>query len=391
MTGWHGCLARLGQTAVALALLTLASPAVAQDEPARPPKLGVEYTSDVFVNVSGGLRRDSALLGKLDLHLNVNGGQFGLGHVEGFVDLQYVHGGALSDDIVGDAQVVSNIEAVSAIRPLEAWVQFPLADPLSIKMGLIDLNGDFDVQTVGAYFINSSHGIGPEFSQSGLNGPSIFPTTAGAVVFRLEQGNWKTRLGLFDAVAGDPDCPRRTRIGFPGDRGLLAVGELERRLGDGSAVKLGVWGYSTHFDAIGEFEEDGSSRSIRGNKGAYVTIEGRLAETASGAVDGWLRLGIANSQINPMSTAIGGGLTFGTDKRRIGLAIARARLGGPAARLESDAAAAETNFELTYAHAITSSVTLQPDIQYVVNPGWRRDVRNALVFGVRTILSFEAP
>ena len=44
-------------------------------------------------------------------------------------------------------------------------------------VGLYDLNTEFDALESAGLFLNSSQGIGPEFAQSGLNGPSIFPTT----------------------------------------------------------------------------------------------------------------------------------------------------------------------------------------------------------------------
>ena len=61
----------------------------------------------------------------------------------------------------------------------EAWFEQTLFDDrLSFKAGLYDLNTEFDVVETAGLFINSSHGIGPDFSQSGVNGPSIFPTTS---------------------------------------------------------------------------------------------------------------------------------------------------------------------------------------------------------------------
>lgn len=349
--------------------------------------VGAAYTLDILANVDGGLKRAAALLGKFDASAEIDGAAFGIEGATGFLNLQFVDGRALSEELVGDAQVTSNIEATSALRPLEAWIELPLLrDTAYAKVGLVDLNSEFDVQTVGSLFLNSSHGIGPDFSQSGLNGPSIFPTTAGAVVLRGRRGGWTGRLGFFDAVAGDPDRPKHVRIGYPGRTGLLAVAEGERSLGEHGAVKIGGWTYSTRFDAL-----DGGPRRLSGNRGAYATIEGRLAERGGRALDGWLRIGIAEARINPIATTIGGGVTWGNDEGRLGLALSSARLGTPARRAAMAEGrrpqAAETNIEVTYSMAAAPGLTVQPDLQYVIDPSWRSDLGDAFVAGVRMIVT----
>lgn len=382
--GWRGLfLAVLGAAAPE-------EPAAAKDGPFTA---GAAYTLDVMANIDGGIDRGAAILGKLDATVEVDGAAFGIEGATGFVNLQFVHGRALSGKLVGDAQVTSNIEAPSALRPLEAWIELPLARGAAhAKFGLIDLNSEFDVQRVGALFINSSHGIGPDFSQSGLNGPSIFPTTAGAIVLRGERGGWTGRLGFFDAVAGDPDRPKRIRVGYPGNRGLLAVAEVERSLGEENAVKIGAWSYSTRFDALDEREADGSPRRISGNRGAYATVEGRLAEKAGRALDGWLRVGVADARINPISTTFSGGISWGNDDAAFGVAVSHARLGDAARRaaiaLGEETRAAETNIEITYSKTIGPGLIIQPDLQYVIDPSWRSDPDDALVVGVRMIASF---
>jgi len=48
----------------------------------------------------------------------------------------------------------------------------------------------------------------------------------------------------------------------------------------------------------------------------------------------------------------------------------------------------ETAIELTYKAAMTPWWTLQPDIQYLVNPGGAIHTNNALVLGLRSTLAF---
>lgn len=369
-----------------LAKLTLLPPGEAQAKSAI--QFSASYTIDLLSNLSGGIKRGTVVLGKGDAIAEIDGSAFGIDGATAFVDIQFVHGPGFSERWVGDAQVVSNIEAVDALRPLEAWIQLPfLASKAYLKAGLIDLNGEFDVQNVGALFINSSHGIGPDFSQSGLNGPSIFPTTSGAVLLRATLDSWSGAIGAFDAVAGDPKRPRRTRIAYPGAKGALFVAEAERTITEKHKLKAGAWIYTGKFDMLARLDGEGNPKRISGNRGAYATFEARLAEKGDRTLDGWVRIGIAEAEINPIATTLSGGIAWGSDRRRFGLAVAHARLGyagREALRNEGiDAKGAETVIEATYSFDVTKGVTIQPDIQFIANPSWRPDLDNAMVAGVR--------
>lgn len=362
----------------------LLAPEALYAQPAEPD-VAVEatYTVDLLSNLAGGVRTDTRLMGLLDVVADIDGEAAGLDGVRFHLDAQFVHGGGFSESVVGDAQGVSNIDAPRGLRPLEAYAALALGTEGAgeIKAGLIDLNGIFDVQEVGGHFIHSSHGIGPDFSQSGLNGPSIFPTTATAVTIEWNAEGWAARAGLFDAVAGDPDHPRRTVIRFPGESGLLLVGEIELDLGESASAQFGGWGYTSRFDAIDRPER------LAGNSGVYGMVEATLARRGESALDGWVRIGAARAAINPIGAYLGGGLAYGHDDGRIGVAVAHARLGDPAIRggLASGSRPdrAETAIELSYAHRVSDWLTLQPDLQYVVNPGWDRSRDDAFVAGVR--------
>jgi Carbohydrate-selective porin, OprB family len=49
---------------------------------------------------------------------------------------------------------------------------------------------------------------------------------------------------------------------------------------------------------------------------------------------------------------------------------------------------AETVLEVTYTLVLTPWLTVQPDIQYVIHPGGRSTVRNALVIGAQISITF---
>ena len=141
-------------------------------------RLDAVYTGEVLSNLAGGLESGSRYLDNLDLELEFEIADtigFGAGTV--FVRGLYNNGSTFSDELVGDLQVVSNIDAGRSWRIFEFWYEVGDA-PWSLRTGLYDLNSEFDTNETGSVFLNSSHGIGSEIGQTGENGPSIFPVSS---------------------------------------------------------------------------------------------------------------------------------------------------------------------------------------------------------------------
>jgi len=369
---------RRGLAAMALLLTPIA--AHAEDTP--PISIGASYITDVIGVAHGGKQRGVVWLGRADATASVDGGAIGLDGVTLFVDVMGVQKPDFSGRFVGDAQTVSNVQANSAIRPYEAWIGVPVTATLYAKAGLIDLNSEFDVQSVGGIFLNSSFGIGPDFSQTGVNGPSIFPAPATAGMVRYTGGRWTARLGVFDAVAGSTADPRRSVLRLPGIRGALIVAEADRRIGDHAEVQLGLWHYTTRFASLDPaFPARGTSQ------GGYAQIEGDVASRGDTTLSAWARIGTASDRVNQIGLYLGGGAVLRRGRNTLGIGIAHARLGDPA-RLGALAAQgpadrAETTIELTFEHRLLPGVIVQPDVQYVFNPGWAPEVHDALVTGMR--------
>ena len=101
--------------------------------------------------------------------------------------------------------------------------------------------------------LNSSHGIGPDLSRSGLNGPSIYPVTAtGLSVTWVKSNIWTFRLGVFDGVAGSPRRPQAflaERL-KPSD-GVFVIGQADWQLTKSSRIEAGSWGYTAAQDGPG--------------------------------------------------------------------------------------------------------------------------------------------
>lgn len=379
LPGWRTRAAGLG----AALLPTAGLAAEAQAPPLLAPTAA--YTLDVMSDAAGGDRRGTVALDKLALGLAFDATRLGRPGLTAAVSVEHVNGASLSR-LVGDLQTADNIEAPEAFRLFEAWVaQSFWNDRASVQVGVTDLNSIFDLQETAEVFLNSSHGIGPDLSGTGLNGPSIFPTTGFAAVGSAKLGGgWSVSAGAVDGVPGDPRQPRRTVLHLSSKEGALLIGEIDREWGDGWRGYVGGWTYTAAFDAL-----DPAEGRRRDNRGAYAFLKGRLVPRGDkGGLSGWVRAGWAQADINPVASYAGAGLLWrglgGRADDFAGLAVARAGFGGPARRLQG-LEDAETALEATWGVQVKPSLLIQPDLQWIVHPGGRRTVGDALVFGVRFV------
>ena len=106
--------------------------------------------------------------------------------------------------------------------------------------------------------------------------------------------------------------------------------------------------------------------------------------------DGWVRVGAASEAVNPIGLYLGGGFTFGDERRKLGFGLSHARLGNPAIAASAGRAdRAETAFEATAEFRLSDNLAVQPDLQYIVNPGWEPSRRDAVVAGLRLKFDLE--
>lgn len=358
----------------------------------RPLSFSAVNVADLFSNLDGGLQRGIRALDKFDVMARYVADADAFPGFSAFLDLQLTNEAAFSENFVGDAQGVSNIDAPGGIRLANAWIAKDFDGLGGVKAGLIDLNSEFDVQRTAALFLNSSQGIGPDFAQTGLNGPSIFPSTGfGVVGWWLPGGHWELKSGVFEGIPGDAAHPGRTEIDFSSNEGVLLTFEAHYRPTPDLVLGAGAWSYTAAFDTIE------APHPVHGNAGLYALADGTLYKTGfNETLNGWVRAGFANDDINPIAFYLGGGLVytgaFGRDGDQVGVAFARAQFGGPARRdahLAGGTLDAETTLEATYSYIVTETVTVQPDLQYVIAPGGDPSLPNALVAGVRLTVSWE--
>jgi porin len=164
-----------------------------------------------------------------------------------------------------------------------------------VLFGKYDLNRDFDVLVSSGVFLGAQYGIGTDISQTGANGPSVFPVTSLSLRLATEWNErWTTRFAILDGVPGDPKDPGKTTIYIDFDEGALLIGELARDSLN-TRVLFGAWGYTAKFDnsatIVKPLPGDQKTEPRRGNVGAYVRGEVTLHDNQSSNVALFGRLG----------------------------------------------------------------------------------------------------
>ena len=355
-----------------------------------PIKGEFAYVSDYLRNTSGGIRTGSAYLQNVDVTFEFDVERlFGLSNGTLFAYFLWNDDTTFSDRYPGDSQVVSNIDTVEALRLYEFWYEHRVSDAVSLRLGLYDLNSEFDAIDTAGLFLNSSHGIGADYAQTGLNGPSIFPSTSFAARLHWDIGeNSLIRYGIFDGVPGDPNDASATAVRFNGRDGFLHALEFNHTLSNGARLGLGGFSYTKDFETINRTDGMGNPLRDDGNAGVYAFADATVYEDADGrTMTAFVRYGIANEKLNPVRSYLGfgaavTGILASRPTDQLGLAIASARSGDDF-RAAAGADSHETTIELTYSAQINDWLRIQPDLQYIINPSADPALRNAFVLGIR--------
>ncbi|HUJ98628.1 MAG TPA: carbohydrate porin [Stellaceae bacterium] len=406
----------------------------------------LQETSEVFGNVTGGVRQGAEYDGLTQAVVQMDtqrafgwyGGTFNASALQ-------IHGRNLSADNLLTLQTASGIEADRATRLWELWYQqkFGSQDRFNVRIGQQSLDQEFMVSQNASYFINTMFGW-PMLPSANLpGGGPAYPLSAPGVRFRARPTQSLTVLaGVFSGsplstdAPGDPQQLNPSGTTFPWN-GTLAITELQYSypsLGTmlypneseplGRTYKLGFW-YDTKQFADQQFDNTGLSLANpastgvpemhRGDWAVYAVADQAVwvdAEEPDRTLNVFIRpMGTPLADRNLITFSLNAGIVFHEpilhrDDDTFGIGMGYAHVSGRAAALDRDTAeftgsftpvrSGETFVEVTYQYQATPWWQLQPDFQYVFNPGAgvanpnapTQPVKDEAVFGLRTNILF---
>ena len=408
--------------------------------------LGLQETSEVFGNVTGGYRRGAAYNGLTQLNLGLDaekafGWTGGLFNVSAF----QIHGRAFSSDNLGTLQTASGIEAQRATRLWEAWFQQTLlGGKLDVKIGQQSLDTEFMVSQGSFLFINTSMGWPLVPSLDMYAGGPAYPLAALGVRLRAQPFENVTVLGgVFDdnppggLFYNDPQVRGASQSGtkFNTTTGALVFGEVQYALNpaptgqtDAAAAglpgvyKLGFWYdsgkfYDQRVDTRGVLLADANTSGIPKTRrhnfsvyGVFDQMVWRPAADSPQSIGIFARAMGAPGDRNLANVSFNTGIALkapfpGRDNDSVGIGYGFAKISPSALLADQDRnlltgaypiRSSESFVEVTYQYQATPWWTLQPDFQYVfmpsggipnpLQPGKR--VGNSATFGLRTNIVF---
>jgi porin len=399
--------------------------------------------AETFGNLTGGVRQGFEVNGVTTAQVQLDtkplfGLAGGILSVSGF----HIWGGDLSASNLMNLQTVSGLEANASIRLWELWYQQNFGERFDVKIGEQSLDNEFMMSQNAGYFLNSMMGW-PMLPSANLpaGGPA-YPLAGLGVRARAHPSDAVTIMaGVFNGSPiplGSPNTPlsNPNGVNFPLNTGVLAIAELQYTFpaappsgkpADGplpGAYKIGAWYDSEDFgspqyDAMGVPLASPASNGVpaerQGNFSIYAVADQTMWRSSdpSRSISAFLRpMFTTLADRNIISFSVNGGLTLhdpfaGRDNDVFGLGFGVSRVSSGVSNFDRDLQAfepslytpvrgAETFLEATYQAQILPSWQIQPDLQYVVNPGAglanpdepTQKIKNEFVIGLRTSITF---
>ena len=400
--------------------------------------------AETFGNLTGGVRQGFEVNGVTTAQMQVDTKPFfglpgGIFSVSGF----HIWGGDLSASDLMNLQTVSGLETNASIRLWELWYQQNFGPRFDVKIGEQSLDNEFMMSENAGFFLNSVMGWPMLPSANLTGGGPAYPLSGLGVRARAHPSDAVTIMaGVFNGSPiplNSPNSPlsNPNGVSFPLNTGVLAIAELQftsaapnpsgKPAVDGplpGTYKIGGWWDSEDFDSqqydnegirLASPESNGEPAKKQGNYSVYAVADQMIwrAGDASRSISCFVRPMFTTLQDrNLIAFSVNGGLTLhkpfeGRDNDVFGLGFGVAHVTSSASNYARDlrvfeptvytpARNTETFLEATYQAQILPSWQLQPDLQYIINPGAglanpdqpTQKIKNEFVVGLRTTITF---
>lgn len=391
--------------------------------------LNVLETSEVLGNPTGGIRQGAIYEGSTLMSLSVDTQKLlGLSGGSFNVSAFQIHGRGLTANNLDNLNVVSSIEAPASTRLFELRYDQSFFDgKASIRVGQLAADQEFLISQYGAFFVNSGFGWPTLAAQDLPEGGPAYPLATPGVRLKVQPTD---QLALLAAVFnGNPD-DNGSGTSFRVNKGVFAITEAQYAINSGDhpiglpgTYKAGVW-YNSNasadqrqvYEGLPVSDPAASDASLyhSGNWSAYAVADQmvyRVPGTKDQGLGLFFRFMGAPSDRNLVDFDLYTGANYkgiipGRPDDVAGAGLIYTRVSNQTTQLDMEPGLysgggypngrSETVLELTYQIQMAPWWTLQPDFQYVFNPGGSlpnpndpaQPIADAAVFGLRTTIQF---
>lgn len=392
---------------------------------------GLQNQTELWGNLAGGLKKGVTFDGLNLASLCIDLDKAVQWHDATFFASGFqVFGPGPSRELVGALQLVSGLEATPSTKLYDLWIEQRLfSGKLLIRVGQEGANDELMLAPYAGLFLNSSFGYPAMLA---LDLPSGGPNYPLAVPFVRVFFSPNEQVSLIGAVftddpappgAGDPQLRDRHGTAFRLNDHALAFTELwySPPILPGT-YKLGMWIATGPFadplhDANGLSLASPASDGIpfeHATDYAFYAIVNQMLwhkpHTAAQGVGVFFQIMRGPADRNLSDLFIEGGVNWkgpipGRSHDAAGIALTYAGISAAARQFSQNVvfysglgtpyAVGEPIIEATYRARLTPWLKVQPDLQYVINPGagiptprGPGPLKNALVAGVRVTVDF---
>lgn len=382
------------------------------------------YVGEWSSVVDGGLDEASSYRNLTTIDLEIDLERFvGLRNTKVFAQFLSANGESGGTADSGDIQVYSNIETDFAIDSIyELWVEKEFTDayPRRMKFGKFDANSEFHVFEEGGDFSHSS----PGFSPTIVGFPS-YPFSATGAVLEFDIEGIVLSYGFFDG-AFEPDGVNTTARGpgtfFLDDQSsdYFHIAEVEIGWGGVSGVLPGqlTLGAALHTGRFPTFDggrredvasfhvmieqclrdrgfrtverqQPSSARATTPNRrvSGHRRIVGDVVEITGPEIHFLAHYGYTNDEVIPFEQNVGAGFVVKHLWETAARADDSAGIYASYVELSDEPGANFDDFELAfdayYKFQFSRGWFLQPELQYIVDPGQQPGIDDAFIAGFR--------
>jgi porin len=395
--------------------------------------INIQDAENLMGNFAGGIKTGGTMQGRVTGTLSLDT-QKAFGWPGGtlyFSTLQ-THGQSLSPYYLDNLQQANSDEGPNQTVLFEAWFDRLFASTnMDLKIGQISIDGDFIVNPSTGLFLNTMASWPAVISYDTYDGGPVTPFAAPGVRLQYQEDGRSYLAGVFnDNPTGSSSADMmqdhdQSGVRFNLNTGALFLAEFQQAVtmpgGLAGVYKLGFWYDTAKFPdqrlgtdrlSLADPASNGSPLQRRGNESVYAVMDQTVWQAG------------AARHVNVFATVMGspgpqsllsfsgtGGVTLidplpGRDNDSAGVDFGVTRVSDAAQAFARDTArfsglpvparSFEYLVEVTYLAQMTPWLSLQPDLQYVVNPGGgvpdpadpAQRLRNELVVSARATVVF---
>jgi porin len=388
--------------------------------------IGGFYLGETFGN-AGGIRQGETYDGVLWTYLLGDLHKAGLWKGLCFyADSYQIHGRSITADNIGSLVTVSNYEALPSTRLSELWLEQHLFnDHVTVRVGQLTADTEFLLSSGGSKFLDStwSWATLPSFNLPG-SGPTYPLSRPGVRVALKPNDKWNLMVGVYNGdpagahCTGNPQVCDDDGLEFPLDSPPLVMAEGSYKYDQKDrlpgTLKIGGWNQfgTLHEQPLGSgvtVATTPNSVPIKTGWAIYGIVDQLIWRVPNSkdpkGIGIFARVIGGPTEQNLVDFYADGGVTFSgmtphrsNDIFAVGFAYTGISNEVHAFTETQDLPSAgnfEALLEICYTAQLKTGWTLQPDFQYIWQPGGgmpeptgKGTVPNAAVWGLRTTINF---